>query len=557
MDNKSKKNSPAKNVILVILGFIVLLVLVCLLFEFVLKKINAGNTISDGDYNIEVTLEGGSGRATMQSPANLIVKDGNETLEVVWSSPNYDYMKVGGKKYEPVNTKGNSVFEVPCDISVEMKCVADTVAMSRPHEIEYTIKFDRDSLKEGKAEASEGGAAGESSKNAANNSSSSIAGSDGNSSSTSVSSDTPESVDSAEENYSAPKINGEDPVSEEKLSDAKKFRIFKYSDVTLIHIYPDSDFILCDLKKKDELKIEYSSGTDEPNVQYIEKNPKNCYLAATAAMSLIDRIDAIGNLSYSSLKEEDWYVDNAKKAMEEGSLVFAGKYSEPDYEMLTQGKCPVAIESMMIEQTPDVKEKLESLGIPVIVDRSSSEDSPLARLEWVKFYGTLFGREDEANSFFDSEKSRIERIAADENTGKKAAFFYVNSKGEVVVRASSDYVSEMIRLAGADYTFEGLSKQAGTHSDTVHISMEEFISKAADTDYLFLDGTIVDTPSSIAEFTEKYPSLATIKAIKDGNVYIYGKSMYQATDSMGDCIEDMHKIFTGSTDALTVMKKMN
>lgn len=554
MDNTSKKNSPAKNIILVILGFIVLLVLVCLLFAFVLKKINSGNTISDGDYYIEVTLEGGSGRATIQSPANLTVKDGKETLEIVWSSPNYDYMKVDGKKYEPVNTEGNSVFEVPCDISVEMKCVADTVAMSKPHEIEYTIKFDRDSLKEGKAEDSGNDAAGNPEDSL--NSSDSVAGSDGNSSSTSEVSDTSSGVDAAEEKYSAPKINGEDPVSEEKLSDAKKFRIFKYSDATLIHIYPDSDFILCDLKKKDELKIEYSSGTDEPTVQYISKDPKNVYLAATAAMSLIDRIDAIGNLSYSSLKAEDWYVDNAKKAMEDGTLTFAGKYSEPDYEMLTKGKCSVAIESMMIEQTPDVKEKLESLGIPVVVDRSSSEESPLGRLEWVKFYGTLFGKEDEANSFFEAEKTRIESIASDEKTGKKASFFYVNSKGEVVVRASSDYVSEMIRLAGADYTFEGLSKQSGTHSDTVHISMEEFISKASDTDYLFLDGTIVDTPSSIAELTEKYPALATIKAIKDGNVYVYGKSMYQATDSMGDCIEDMHKIFTGSTDALTVMKKM-
>lgn len=115
----------------------------------------------------------------------------------------------------------------------------------------------------------------------------------------------------------------------------------------------------------------------------------------------------------------------------------------------------------------------------------------------------------------------------------------------------------MIRLAGADYTFEGLAKQSGTHSDTVHISMEEFVSQASDTDYLFLDGTIVDTPSSLKELTDKYPALSTIKAISDGNVYVYNKSMYQATDSMGDCIEDMHDIFTGDDADLKVMSKLN
>lgn len=572
MDNKSKKNSSAKNVIFVIIGLIALLVLVCLLLVFVLNRINAGNTLSDGEYNIEVTLEGGSGRATINSPANLTVENGKQTLEVVWSSPNYDYMKVGGKEYEPVNTDGNSVFLVPCDISVELYCIADTVAMSKPHEIEYTIKFNRDSLKEGAIETdrssaagksgdSESGVAGDSGDNGsgvAGNSGDNESGAAGNSGGTSdnAKASASDESDATTENYSAPEIKGEAPVSEEKLSDAKNFRIFKYADdITLIHVYPDSNYILCDFSKKDKIKTDYDPD-DSEKVQFIERNPRNCYLAATAAMSLIDRIDAIDSLSYSSLKAEDWYVDNAEKAMEEGSLTFAGKYSEPDFEMLTAGKCPVAIESMMIEQVPDVKEKLESLGIPVIVDRSSSEDSPLGRLEWVKFYGTLFGKEHEANTFFESEKTRIESIASAEKTGKKAAFFYVNSKGEVVVRASSDYVSEMIRLAGADYTFEGLEKQSGTHSDTVHISMEEFISKASDSDYLFLDGTIVDTPSSIAELTEKYPSLATIKAIKDGSVYVYGKSMYQATDSMGDCIEDMHKIFTGSTDALTVMKKL-
>lgn len=98
--------------------------------------------LEDGEYTANVTLEGGSGRATVDSPANLVVKDGEVTATIVWSSPNYDYMLVGGEKYEPVNTEGNSTFEIPVDgFDYPMEVVADTVAMSEPHEIEYTLTF--------------------------------------------------------------------------------------------------------------------------------------------------------------------------------------------------------------------------------------------------------------------------------------------------------------------------------------------------------------------------------------------------------------------------------
>lgn len=98
--------------------------------------------LEDGEYTADVVLEGGSGRATVESPANLVVKDGEVTATIVWSSPNYDYMIVDGEKYEPVNIEGNSTFEIPVDgFDSPMEVVADTVAMSEPHEIEYTLTF--------------------------------------------------------------------------------------------------------------------------------------------------------------------------------------------------------------------------------------------------------------------------------------------------------------------------------------------------------------------------------------------------------------------------------
>ncbi|MBO6207108.1 MAG: iron transporter [Lachnospiraceae bacterium] len=103
--------------------------------------------LTDGSYEIEVSLEGGSGKATITSPAELTVEGGEMTLKVEWSSPNYDYMKVEDVKYDPVNTEGNSVFLIPVDdLAQPLEVIGDTVAMSEPHEIEYTIVFDEDSI---------------------------------------------------------------------------------------------------------------------------------------------------------------------------------------------------------------------------------------------------------------------------------------------------------------------------------------------------------------------------------------------------------------------------
>ena len=103
---------------------------------------------ADGTYTCDVTLEGGSGRATVESPAALTVADGKMTATIVWSSPNYDYMLVDGEKYLPTNTEGNSTFEIPVSaLDTVLDVTADTVAMSTPHEIEYTLTFDSASLK--------------------------------------------------------------------------------------------------------------------------------------------------------------------------------------------------------------------------------------------------------------------------------------------------------------------------------------------------------------------------------------------------------------------------
>ncbi|MCC8141552.1 MAG: hypothetical protein LIO56_03330 [Lachnospiraceae bacterium] len=105
--------------------------------------------MENGEYTIEVSMEGGTGRASITSPTTLIVEDGSATAEIEWSSPNYDYMIVDGETYLPVNDEGNSVFEIPVSgFDEEMTVVADTTAMSVPHEITYTLVFDSSSMQE-------------------------------------------------------------------------------------------------------------------------------------------------------------------------------------------------------------------------------------------------------------------------------------------------------------------------------------------------------------------------------------------------------------------------
>ena len=105
--------------------------------------------MEDGEYSIQVDLEGGSGKAGVVSPTVLIVRDGRAFTRLQWSSSNYDYMIVDGEKYLPINTEGNSVFEIPIkEFDCPLHVVGDTVAMSEPHEIEYTLTFHSETKKE-------------------------------------------------------------------------------------------------------------------------------------------------------------------------------------------------------------------------------------------------------------------------------------------------------------------------------------------------------------------------------------------------------------------------
>ena len=173
-------------------------------------------------------------------------------------------------------------------------------------------------------------------------------------------------------------------------------------------------------------------------------------------MDLFRAIDGIDSIRLSGTQENGWYIQEAKDAMESGKMIYAGKYNAPDYELILDEGCGLAIESTMIHHNPEVEEKLEQFGIPVMVERSSYESHPLGRTEWMKLYAVLLGKEDVAEKAFKEQTDKLDKVLTsdDKDTGKTVAFFYINSTGAVNVRKNGDYVSNMIELAGGKYVPE-------------------------------------------------------------------------------------------------------
>lgn len=276
----------------------------------------------------------------------------------------------------------------------------------------------------------------------------------------------------------------------------------------------------------------------------------NIYLAATSAMCLFDALDRLDAISLSGSRAESWYIDNARKAMEDGKILYAGKYSEPDYEMLLSYHCPLAVESMMIGHASDVKQKLEELGIAVLTDQSSMEEHPLGRTEWIKLYAALLNEEDRAEELFQEQVAYLNEALKAESSGKTVAFFHISSSGYVVARKSGDYVTKMLELAGGQYVFKDLG-DAQTRTSTVNIEMEQFFAAAKDADYIIYNSTIGGEIHSMEELLKKSPLLAQFKAVRNGNVWCTQKNMYQETTQLGQMIQSFRKIFSGEADNLT------
>ncbi len=653
--------------------------------------------LKDGEYTVSIELGGGSGRASVTSPTALIVEEGQAEAVIEWSSGNYDYMRVDGEQYFPVNSTGNSVFRIPVEqLDVPIPVTADTTAMSVPHEIEYTLTFDSDSLvqeKSGKFGFYIGGAlilalfciliymrrkkkgnAGKSGKtgNAAKASNVPEAGNASKASKTTETGNTAKAIEAGNtikaenaakaskaakaakaakgatmgmlltmlflsgcsgaatgnkttagvavagkekgtasvnetesgkatsedkrplgltdsEKEKLPKVLGD--MERLQLEYAKEFSIDRFENgCKLISVSDGRRLFLVPTEEAGQPEPQstgqpepQSTGQSEPqftgqpetqsadqpepqpqsqpetgsigqpelealsealpdDVTVLTVPVKNIYLAASAAMDMMRELAALEDIRLSATNEDGWYIDEAKAAMRSGKILYAGKYSTPDYERILSEHCELAVENTMIGHTPEVREKLESVGVPVVVDYSSHETDPLGRMEWILFYGALTGKDEKAKEAFEAQKAAMEFAGSGEKTGKTVAFFYIMTNGAVNVRKPSDYIPRLIEQAGGTYIF-GVSEDSNK-SSSMSMQMEEFYAAAKDADYLIYNSAVGGTIETVEELLEKSGLLSDFKAVKEGNVWCTAENLYQKSMALGDFASDIHVMLT-------------
>lgn len=490
--------------------------------------------LEDGTYIADGTLEGGSGRATISSPVELTVKDGQMTARIEFSSPYYDYMIVDGEKYEPENTEGNSQFTIPmAGFDAGVPVTADTVAMSEPHEIDYEIVLDSATLKSWDGQTKESEAVTEVD--------------------TTVPDETTENIDGVKSTgtgleHEILEIPGLTYDHSMELEYATQFAVDYYQDdYAVITIAQEGSYLVVPEGK------EAPEGLDK-EIKVLQQPLDHIYLVATSSMDLFRAIGGIENITLSGTDANGWYIEEAKEAMENGNIQYAGKYSAPDYELILANGCDLAIESTMIYHSPDVREKLEEFGIPVLVEHSSYESDPLGRMEWLKLYAVLLDKEEEADAYFQSQTDMLTDVLGAENTEKTVAFFSINSNGYVTVRKTGDYISKMIELAGGRYIFQNLGNDNAL--STMNMQMEDFYAGACDADYIIYNSAIESELHSLDELLEKSSLLADFKAVKEGNVWCTEKSLFQETTGIATMISDVHTMLTSDDPDLSQLTYM-
>ena len=272
-----------------------------------------------------VTLEGGSGKASVDSPCPVMERSGEWFVRITWSSSHYDYMVVNGEKILPVNTEGNSQFEIPLGMErdssdtgsvespsdsssealppdCEMQVQADTTAMGAPHLIDYTLSF---RFYETQEEAESAGMTPQESES---------------SDQTEQNSEEQAQADASTGVREAPVLTGLQYLSEDANEYAQGFAIYRYEKgYSVLSVDDGRQYLIVP-------EGEQIPEDPEPDLIVLQKPLDRIYLAASAAMCQFDEIGAVSNVILSGLEKDGWYIEAARRAMEEGTLKYGGKY---------------------------------------------------------------------------------------------------------------------------------------------------------------------------------------------------------------------------------------
>lgn len=289
-----------------------------------------------------------------------------------------------------------------------------------------------------------------------------------------------------------------------------------------------------------------STPTDlEDGVVVLQMPITNMLVSSTPTVSLIDALGAVDRVSLTTTERDSWYIENVIAQMDAGKMAFIGSYKEPDYEMITEANVTFSVFSSMLESVPEVAEKLDELGVSVLLDQSTYEPHPLGKVEWIKLYGAMFDLEEEAEAAFEAQKAKVDAISAEEKADKSVAIFYITSKNVLYARNGGDYMSKMVELAGGNYIFSDVKPEETGNST---YEFEDFYMKAKDADYIIYIWSLGGKPETLDDFVAKSDLFSDFKAVQDGNVWCTTADFFQISDTIGDMISDMHQMLLSDAD---------
>ena len=296
------------------------------------------------------------------------------------------------------------------------------------------------------------------------------------------------------------------------------------------------------------------------DVTVLERPLSNIYLASSSTLCLFAALGAVDCVSHVSVTQETCTVEAFTQAIASGDIVYGGKYSAPDYEAFLNGGCRLAVENTMIYHTPEVREKLMQLGIPVIVEQSSLESAPLGRLEWIMLWGAMLDKVSAAQEVLDRQAQLIAdveaRVAA-QPLDCTVAFFYINANGAAVVRKPGDYVAKMIAMAGGTYAFAQLAGADENRSSSTTLEMEAFYAQAKDADVIIYNSTVAGRLKGLDELVALNPLLADFKAVKNRRAWCCEQNVYQQMTATGEVVVDLHEAIADTErDELTFLFRL-
>ncbi len=336
---------------------------------------------------------------------------------------------------------------------------------------------------------------------------------------------------------------GLEPISSLELAYAQSFTVDYYEGgFALICVITGERFLVIPANKDAPAEL-------APDIQPIQLPLQNIYLVSTSMISLVDAVGALDAVGIASVTAKTSPNEHLARLIDTGAVVFGGRYSAPDYELITARGCTFALENTKLNHVPEVRDKLTELGVTVFTEQSSSEREALGRLEWIKLIGVLFEREDEAQRHFDALAERITTLAAQALTNKTITFFYVNEDGAIATRRATDYFAQMVELAGGTYMSfdpdeDDVASDEADGSDSsssvqLVVNLEEFYVRAQEADVMVYNTTVDESVTSISDLVAKNALLADLKAVQAGAVWACDHEMYQQIAGMDAIIGDI------------------